>query len=110
MEHQDWKQYIIHCKEPLKGTDVKVGSKKQNVPDKSKVMDEKIEKGDLKHQKIDPKLSKEIQKHRLSMGLTQKQLANKLSIPSKLINDIETGKALYNGQQISKIKRFLKII
>ena len=43
------------------------------------------------------------------MGLTQKQLANKLSIPDKLINEIETGKAKYNGAQISKIKRFLKI-
>jgi ribosome-binding protein aMBF1 (putative translation factor) len=26
-----------------------------------------------------------------------------------VINEIETGKAIYNGQQIGKIKRFLKI-
>ena len=43
------------------------------------------------------------------MGLTQKDLAKRLSMPDKLINDIETGKAKYNGNQISKIKRFLKI-
>ena len=72
-------------------------------------MDEKIEKGELKHKKIDNELRISIQNARLSMGLTQKQLANKLSIPDKLINEIETGKAKYNGAQISKIKRFLKI-
>ena len=54
-------------------------------------------------------LSQQIQKARLSKNLTQKQLAKQLSIPPNIINDIENGKAIYNGQQISKIKRKLGI-
>jgi len=43
------------------------------------------------------------------MGLTQKDLANKLSLQASVINEIECGKAKYNPQQIVKIKRILKI-
>ena len=111
MQHQNWETYIIHTNNNNKNkNEVKDGNrKKQYVPDKSKKMDEKIEKGEMKHRKIDIELSRTIQKARLSRNLTQKQLAKQLSLPDKLINEIETGKAIYNGQQIMKIKRFLKI-
>jgi len=111
MEHQDWKEYIVHCKNPTNvKKDVKSDKKKQYIPSKDQKMESKIEKGEkLNHKKIDKELSHKIQKARLSKGLTQKQLANQLSLPDKVINEIETGKAIYNGQQIGKIKRFLKI-
>ena len=83
MEHQDWETYIIHCKDPKKEKKEKKNEtvKKGNFVNKSKKLDQKIEEGDLKHKKIDPELSKKIQQGRLSKGLTQKQLATKLSIP-----------------------------
>lgn len=110
MEHQNWETYIVHCKNGQKKNDKECNKKKKNyVNDPSKKMDKKIEKGELRHKKIDDELRISIQKARLSMGLTQKELANRLSMPDKLINEIETGKAKYNGAQISKIKRFLKI-
>ncbi len=110
MEHQDWKTYIIHAKNSKEKdeneTSKKVAPQRVNL---NKKMDQKIEEGDLKHKKIDPKLSKEIQQKRISKGLTQKDLAKRLSIPVQTINEMECGKYLYNGKQISIIKRFLKI-
>ena len=111
MEHQDWKTYIIHAKNPIKEDKEKKETTKKissNV-NLSKKMDQKIEEGNLKHKKIDPNLSKEIQQKRISKGLTQKDLAKRLSIPVQTINEMECGKYLYNGKQISIIKRFLKI-
>ena len=111
MEHQDWETYIVHCKDTRK-TKEKGNEKKIKKPiffDKSKKLDKKIEEGDLKHKKIDPELSKKIQQGRLSKGWTQKELANKLSIPIHLINEMECGKFVYDGQKISKVKRILNI-
>ena len=116
MQHQDWETYIVHCKNKdthsnmEKKSDQKVKKKKNmGVGQKDNKLDKKIEDGDLKHQKISSELSKRIQQGRLSKGLTQKQLANRLSIPVNEINEMENGKFIYNGQKISKIKRFLSI-
>ena len=99
MEHQDWETYIIHCKDPKKEKEKKNDTvKKGNFVNKSKKLDQKIEEGDLKHKKIDPELSKKIQQGRLSKGLTQKQLATKLSIPRK------SNKSLFTKNQ----NKFLK--
>ena len=113
MEHQDWEQFIIHCKKPIdkkdKETDKVKKDKNINKNVKDKKLEKDVEEGNLKHKKIDKELSKKIQQARLSKGLTQKDLANKLSLQTNIINDIECGRAIYNGQQISKIKRILGI-
>ena len=111
MEHQDWKTYIIHAKIPVKDDNKKketcnMVSSRINL---NKKMDQKIEEGNLKHKKIDPSLSKKIQQKRISKGLTQKDLAKRLSIPVQTINEMECGKFKYNGKQISIIRKFLKI-
>ena len=64
--------------------------------------------GNLKHKKMDVSFGKELQKKRLSKGMTQKDLAQKLNIPVKDINEIEAGKAKHNGQLMGKIKRIMK--
>tara|TARA_Y100000817_G_scaffold152705_1_gene119361 strand:- start:1923 stop:2261 length:339 start_codon:yes stop_codon:yes gene_type:complete len=109
MEHQDWEQYIVHCKSSERDKNGKLKKNKHKHKDNTKdnILEKKVETGNLKHKKITKELSHEIQKARLSKGLTQKDLANQLSIPQTIINDIECGKAIYNGQQISKIKRKL---
>tara|TARA_B100001094_G_C18102615_1_gene756622 strand:- start:378 stop:785 length:408 start_codon:yes stop_codon:yes gene_type:complete len=114
MDHQNWETYIIHCKDTKK-SDTKDKRVKKEVKKKmgdglkNSQLEKKIEEGDLKHKKIDPELSKKIQQGRLSKGYTQKQLANRLSIPVNEINEMECGKFIYNGQKISKVKRFLSI-
>jgi ribosome-binding protein aMBF1 (putative translation factor) len=41
--------------------------------------------------------------------MTQKDLAQKINLPVKTINEIECGKAKHNPQVVSKIKRILNI-
>jgi len=48
-------------------------------------------------------------KARTAKSLTQKQLASSINLSLQIISDIESGKALYNPQHISKIKRYLKL-
>jgi len=114
MEHQDWEQYIVRCKVDKKNNDKKNDKKVKNNNGvneflKDNKLEKKVEEGVLKHDKVDKELCKKIQQARLSMGLTQKDLANKLSLQASVINEIECGKAKYNAQQIVKIKRILKI-
>jgi ribosome-binding protein aMBF1 (putative translation factor) len=114
MEHQDWENYIMHCKDGKKSNTTQdktpeVKKKNTGVLQKDTKLEKKIEDGNLKHQKIDSELSKKIQQGRLSKGLTQKQLANQLSIPVTEINEMENGKFPYNGPKISKVKRILSI-
>jgi ribosome-binding protein aMBF1 (putative translation factor) len=113
MEHQDWKVYINHCKPSAQQKDnnttkVIKQKHKENVSRVHKI--ESMEKEDnLKHKKIDPEFKTRVQQSRLKMNLTQKDLAKRLSIPVSKINDIETGKAIYEPQINNKLKRFFKI-
>ena len=115
MEHQDWEQYIVHCKGSEKNKRDKKEKEKERKNTgvnnflKDNKLEKKIEEGKLKHDKVDKDLCKKIQQARLSMGLTQKDLANKISLQVSVVSEIECGKAKYNSQQIQKIKRVLKI-
>ena len=42
------------------------------------------------------------------MKLKQKDLAKQLNINVSVLNEIETGKAIYNGKLLSRIKRKIK--
>ena len=116
MEHQDWNTLYVKLKDKSKATNVenktnqsKVKKDNNFVLQKDSKLEKRIDEGDMKHQKISKELSKKIQQGRLSKGLTQKQLANNLSIPINEINQMENGQFMYNGQKISKVKRFLSI-
>ena len=116
MEHQDWNTLYVKLKDKSKETNVenktnqsKVKKDNNFVLQKDSKLEKRIDEGDMKHQKISKELSKQIQQGRLSKGLTQKQLANQLSIPINEINQMESGQYLNNRQKISKVKRFLSI-
>ena len=117
MEHQDWNTLYVKLKDKSKATnlDTKTNQSKvkkdnnKNLLQKDSKLEKRIDEGDMKHQKISKELSKQIQQGRLSKGLTQKQLANQLSIPINEINQMESGQYLNNRQKISKVKRFLSI-
>lgn len=116
MEHQDWNTLYVNLKDKSKATNVENKSDKNKVKkdnnfvlQKDSKLEQRIGEGDMKHQKISKELSKQIQQGRLSKGLTQKQLANQLSIPVNEINQMENGQYLNNKQKISKVKRFLSI-
>ena len=82
--------------------------KKQYVKSKEQKMNEKEEEGKLTHKKMDANFGKTLQKYRLSQNMTQKDIAQKLNIPVKDINEIESGKMKHNGQLMGKIKRLMK--
>ena len=108
LDHQDWNTIVVK-KNKNKDKD-KVESNKKNTTDvKAKKLEKKVEDDDLKHKKIPNDLKQKIIVGRCSKKLTQKELAQKCNFPLQVINDIETGKAIYNHVHINKIKRVLKI-
>ena len=109
MDHQDWETFVVHCKEP--GKKKQTGSSNIQHHDKSRQqkIDDKEKDGDLKHTLIDKSLSLEIQQARLKKGWTQKQLASRISVIPSVINEMETGKYIYNHIYINKVKKILGI-
>lgn len=105
MEHQDWNTIYV---KPKKTNNQDGGKSKQYVKSKEQKMSESEEEGKLSHKKMDLEFGKTLQKYRLSRNMTQKDIAQKLNIPVKDINEIESGKMKHNGQLMGKIKRFMK--
>ena len=104
--HQDWKTIII--KNPKQN--VKNTNKKNNNTNVKKIsIENKADNDELKHKQLSTDLRMSIQKARCDKGLTQKELAQKINVSHQIISDIESGKAIYNGLHINKLKRFLKI-
>jgi len=111
-DHQDWKTIIMNSslKKKDKGPIVTVTKSKNTNFDKNAIqIEKKVENDDLKHIKVADDLRIKIIQSRNSKNLTQKQLANSVNLPLNIISEIESGKAIYNHQNINKIKRFLKI-
>uniref|UniRef100_A0A6C0CEQ4 HTH cro/C1-type domain-containing protein n=1 Tax=viral metagenome TaxID=1070528 RepID=A0A6C0CEQ4_9ZZZZ len=108
LEHQDWTPQVVR----KKNDNVDGGGSKKKVSQAqqrdNKLM-KKVDDDDLKHDKITLELRVKIQQGRASQKWTQKDLANRCNLPVTVINEIESGKAIYNPQQINKIKRILKI-
>ncbi len=68
----------------------------------------KLEETDeLKHNKVGKSLSKAIQQARMAKKMSQKDLATAINEKPQVIGEYENGKAIPNGQIISKIERKL---
>ncbi|EPQ58242.1 MBF1-domain-containing protein [Gloeophyllum trabeum ATCC 11539] len=59
--------------------------------------------------KISPTVGKAIQKGRMDLGLTQKDLAQKINEKPSVLQDYEAGKAIPNPQVLGKLERALGI-
>lgn len=111
MDHQDWKPVIVRTAKnksnvnDKKATTYKASQKQQ----KDASIEKKAENDTLKHKQITVQMRQAIQKARTAKGMTQKELASECRFPVSVINEIESGKAIYNHQHIEKIKRVLKI-
>jgi len=113
LDHQDWRQIIINTRHKnVNDSYQKTKVVKNKNEEKNKIhnkLDKKVEEGDMKHKIISLNLRQEIQKRRTSQNLTQKDLSTRVNLPTTVINEIESGKAIYNHQHINLIKRYLKI-
>ena len=69
----------------------------------------KAENDELKHDKVPQDLQIQNNSNEGKLKMEAKDLAQKCNFPVTFINEIESGKAIYNPQHINKIKRILKI-
>ncbi len=84
-----------------------------NSNDVSKANNDKIrkiekEEDTFKHEKVSLNMSKLISKFRCEKKLSQKELAFKLNLQLKIIQDYENGKAIPNHIIINKIEKVLE--
>ena len=112
LEHQDWKPIIIKKKDTKTTESNTISNTSKKLSDKQlcdiKLL-KQVDNDELKHKKVPTEIRKQIQQKRGVLKWTQKQLAQKVNLQVSIINDIETGKATYNPQHITKIKRILKL-
>lgn len=108
MNYQDWSSVIL--KEKI--------NKQVNTQEKTKIshlnsgVKIKIEAGEeiVKINKVTKEVSNLITSARILKKITRKQLGNNLNLREDVIVDIENGKAIYDGNTIAKIKKYLGVI
>jgi ribosome-binding protein aMBF1 (putative translation factor) len=108
MEHQDWSP-VIFKKKPEK---ISIPDSPQTISSTSSKPAWKIEKmidEGIQLLKVSKEDSKIIIAGRINMKLSQKDLATRLNMQIKDIQEIENGKAIENKQVLSKIKKFLNV-
>jgi ribosome-binding protein aMBF1 (putative translation factor) len=110
MQHQDWKAVVL--KNIVPKNVPKNIVKKEDLTRSSINPSVKLDENDevLKIKYVSKDISQLIINGRISKKLTRKDLAIKLNLKEDIITDIETGKAIYDGNQIARIKKILGLI
>jgi putative transcription factor len=89
-------------------TNKTAGNKQKiNVVDSSKLRKIENEEDTFKIEKVPLSISKKIAQLRCEKKLSQKDLAMKLSLDVKIIQEYENGKAIPNGNLINKLEKIL---
>ena len=109
LNHQDWNTVTLKTKKTIKQENKQNTKKLSQAQQRDNKLLKKAENDELKHDKIPQELRTKIIQTRASLKWKQKDLAQKCNFPVTVINEIESGKAIYNPQHINKIKRVLKI-
>ena len=108
LQHQDWTTVTLNSKK-TKATKAPTAPKLSQAQQRDNKLLKKAENDELKHDKVPQGLRTKIIQKRASLKWKQKDLAQKCNFPVTVINEIESGKAIYNPQHIHKIKRVLKL-
>jgi|TARA_B110000879_G_C10906380_1_gene406542 ribosome-binding protein aMBF1 (putative translation factor) len=106
---QDWKPVIINGGKVKNKKTLETKNKQKHTESskKNKKLDDANEA--KKIEKVPKEIARKIIDARVAKKWKQKELAAKMSIPVKMISDIETCKANYNKKFIQKIARKLGI-
>lgn len=111
MEHQDWKTIVLKNPNLIPKNQPKNIVKKTDLPkssvNSSVTLNENDEVTKIKY--VPKDISKLIIQSRIAKKLTRKDLANSLNLKEDIITNIENGKAIYDGNLISKIKKLLNV-
>lgn len=98
--HQDWTPVVLRKSKPR----IEINRPPQNKALKN------LESLDPNAQKLlGLEAAKQIQQARCAMHLSQEELANKLCVKKKVIQEYETGKVVPNRKILNDINRVLKI-
>ena len=119
-DHQDWNNVVFKKKQSttLTNDDMRrsnyktkqrVTSNSNNNHNGQKLYKLENETESFEVKKVSRSLSKQIQQARLSNKITQKELAQRINVSSKIINDYESGKAIPNNTVKMKIQRCLGV-
>jgi putative transcription factor len=87
----------------------KVVSNKTQIDGVSNLKKVEKEEDTFKHATVSLSMSKRIAQARCEKKMTQKDLANALSLPFKIIQDYEAGKAIPNHIVLNKIEKALGV-
>ncbi len=115
MHHQDWTPVILKKKTPSSEIKTQVKTQKASISSTTNKPIWKLEKqidDDTFSKPLNYVSRDDAQKiisGRVALKMTQKDLANKLNMQLKDIQDIESCKALENKLILSKIKKLLSI-
>ncbi len=109
LDHQDWNTVTLKTKKTIKQENKQNTKKLSQAQQRDNKLLKKAENDELKHDKVPQDLRTQIIQKRASLKWKQKDLAQKCNFPVTVINEIESGKAIYNPQHINKIKRILKL-
>jgi putative transcription factor len=85
----------------------KVVSNKSQIDVVSNVRKIEKEEETFKHEKVSLSMSKKIAQARCEKKLSQKELAQTLNLPFKIIQEYEAGKAIPNPVVLNKIEKIL---
>jgi ribosome-binding protein aMBF1 (putative translation factor) len=102
MDHQDWEPITIK-----KNTNKDTTQKKHHPQGTGQKINDDDEVPKVRF--IDKDFSNQVEKARLAKGWTHKQLAQNMMIAETIVTEVETGKAVYNGNIVNKFKTYLGI-
>jgi ribosome-binding protein aMBF1 (putative translation factor) len=102
---QDWNTIVI--RKPNKEKEIVPKKKIENNENKVTKIYDGDNEPEIRPVIVSKELGQQIAKKRCDKKLSQKQLANTLSIPVSIISDYEQGKGVYNINYINKIKKHL---
>lgn len=109
---QDWNTVTIGNPSLVKKNQVKEIIAKKDLPKSNISSSVKLDENDevIKIKTVPKDIANLIVSGRINKKLTRKQLANNLNLKETIIEEIETGKAIYDGKLITRIKQYLNII
>ena len=105
MNHQDWKTVVLRKATPQEKNDAR--NAQLRVSRASKKTDENPDQ--FTHAKVSKAMSQQIAKGRIARKMTQKDLAVRLNLPVKTVQQYESGKAIPKGNHIAALNRALGI-
>ena len=112
--HQDWETVVL---KKTKRTEIQKDRVKHDVPISSttnkpiwKIEQQIDNEGGAGIKRVSKEDAQKIILGRVAMKLSQKELANKLNMQVKEIQEVESSKAFENKSILSKIRRTLSII